>query len=162
MTMLKTFQRSSFAPSRSPARMRWPVEEMGRNSVRPSTMPRTNASMRLDKELPYRLPECRHVVGAIVPGAGELDPPFRSLPGLEKPLRMDYGNDLVVLGDDAEKRRGDGRRVRERVEGMLQHPAHRQVRGVVARGVGHAVVRRHQDHALDPARRRGLGGDAAA
>src|ERR1043165_7247499 len=111
MTMLKTFQRSSFAPSRSPARMRWPVEEMGRNSVRTSTIPRTDALMRvmrLDKELPYRLPECRHVVGAIVPRAGELDPPFRSLPGLEKPLRMDCGNDLVALGAEAEERGGDG------------------------------------------------------
>src|SRR5678815_3921290 len=107
MTILKTFQRSLFAPSRSPARIRWPVEEIGRNSVRPSTMPRTNASMRLDKELPDGLRECRHVVGAIVPRTAQLDPPLRSVPGVEKALRMDYRDDLVALGDEAEQRRAD-------------------------------------------------------
>src|SRR3954451_22944930 len=109
MTILKTFQRSSFAPSKSPARMRCPVEEIGRNSVRPSTMPRMNASMRSDKELPDGLPECRHVVGAIVPRPVQLDPSLRSLPCVEQAPRMDCRDDFVALGDEAEERRGDRR-----------------------------------------------------
>src|SRR4051812_17260346 len=107
MTILKTFQRSSFAPSKSPARIRCPVEEIGRNSVRPSTMPRTNASMRLAKELPDGLPECRHVVGAIVPRTAQLHPPLRSLPGIEQASGAGHGDDFVALGDDAEQWRGD-------------------------------------------------------
>src|SRR4051812_30876582 len=110
MTILKTLQRSSFAPSKSPARMRWPVEEIGRNSVRPSTMPRTNASMRLAKELPDGLPECRHVVGAIVPRAAKLHPPLRTLPCVEQASRVGHRDDFVALGDEAEQRRGDRRR----------------------------------------------------
>jgi hypothetical protein len=58
--------------------------------------------MRLDKKLPDGLPECRHVVGAIVPRAAQLDPPLRSLPRVEKASRMDYRDDLVALGDEAE------------------------------------------------------------
>ena len=34
-------------PSRSPARIRWPVLEIGRNSVRPSTMPRTQCIKKI-------------------------------------------------------------------------------------------------------------------
>src|SRR6185503_8716704 len=147
---------------RSPARMRWPVEEMGRNSVRPSTMPRMNASTRLDKELPDGLPECGLVVGAIVPRAVELDPPLRSLPGFEKALRMDYGDDFVAPGDQAKERRGDARRLPERVERMPQHPAHRQVRVVMPRDARQAVVRRDQNHAVDLAGRRQLDDDPGA
>src|SRR5262245_4973232 len=98
--------------------MRWPVDEMGRNSVRPSTMPRMNASMRLDKKLPDRRPEFRRFVGAIVPRATQLHPPLRTLPGVVKALRMDYGHDLIVLGDEAEQRRSDGRSSPDRVERM--------------------------------------------
>src|SRR6185295_2171397 len=101
---------------RSPARMRWPVEETGRNSVRPSTMPRMNASMRLDKELPDGRPECGRVVGAIVPCALERHPPLRAPPGVEKAPRMDYGDDLIASGDQAKQRRGNRGRARERVE----------------------------------------------
>ena len=43
ITMSKTLPFSSFRSSRSETMMRWPVEETGRNSVRPSTTPRTSA-----------------------------------------------------------------------------------------------------------------------
>ena len=43
MTTLNTFQVSASKPSSSVARIRWPVEETGMNSVRPSTMPRRMA-----------------------------------------------------------------------------------------------------------------------
>ena len=43
MAMSKTLALSSSNPSSAPARMRWPVLEIGRNSVRPSTMPITAA-----------------------------------------------------------------------------------------------------------------------
>src|SRR5215475_6340765 len=43
MAMSNVFAFSSLKPRRSPARIRWPVLETGRNSVRPSTTPRTRA-----------------------------------------------------------------------------------------------------------------------
>ena len=43
MAMAKTLAFSSSQPSSELVRMRWPVLEMGRNSVRPSTMPRMTA-----------------------------------------------------------------------------------------------------------------------
>src|SRR5258706_5641650 len=46
ITMSKTLPFSSFSPRRSETRMRCPVEEIGRNSVRPSTTPRRTASSR--------------------------------------------------------------------------------------------------------------------
>ena len=39
MAMSNTLPLASSMPSRLPARIRWPVEEIGRNSVRPSTIP---------------------------------------------------------------------------------------------------------------------------
>ena len=39
MAMSNTLALVPVKPSRLPARIRWPVEEMGRNSVKPSTMP---------------------------------------------------------------------------------------------------------------------------
>src|SRR5437870_8654197 len=105
---------------RSPARIRWPVLETGRNSVRPSTRPRISASMRLDKKLPDGPPERRRVVGAIVPRVGQLHPPLGPFPGLEKPLRVDYGNDLIVRRYEAQQRRGDLRRALHRVERVLE------------------------------------------
>src|SRR5207249_1198014 len=116
---------------RSPARMRWPVVETGRNSVRPSTMPRMSASMRLDKKLPDGPPEGRRVVRAIVPRAGQLHPPLRPFPGVVKALRVDYGNDFVVRRDQAQQRRGDLRRALDRVERVLEHQAHRKERVMV-------------------------------
>src|SRR5688572_32920009 len=108
---------------------------MGRNSVRPSTMPRISASSRslivLFQEAANRAPELRRVVGAIVPRARQLHPPFRPLPGVVKALRMDYGNDLVALGDQAQQRGGYARRVLRRLEAVLEQPAHRQIRIVV-------------------------------
>src|SRR5690348_8728256 len=46
MTILKVSQRSPVAPVSSPARMRCPVLEIGRNSVTPSTTPRISAFSR--------------------------------------------------------------------------------------------------------------------
>ncbi len=46
MTISNSLPRSSLKSSRSPARIRWPVDEMGRNSVSPSTMPRMRALSR--------------------------------------------------------------------------------------------------------------------
>src|SRR5215510_8738261 len=43
IAMSNVFAFSSLKPRRSPARMRWPVLETGRNSVRPSTTPSTRA-----------------------------------------------------------------------------------------------------------------------
>jgi hypothetical protein len=43
MTISKSLPRSSLKLSRSPARIRCPVLEIGRNSVRPSTTPRMSA-----------------------------------------------------------------------------------------------------------------------
>src|SRR5574340_1255688 len=101
---------------RSPARMRWPVLEIGRNSVRPSTMPRMNASIRLvillSEKAADRRPEFGGAVGAIVPGASQLHPSFRPTPGVKKAPRMDYGNDFVALGDQTEQRHGNARRKR--------------------------------------------------
>jgi hypothetical protein len=39
IAMSKTLALSSSKPSSEPARIRWPVDEIGRNSVRPSTIP---------------------------------------------------------------------------------------------------------------------------
>jgi len=39
IAMSKTLDLASVMPSRLPVRMRWPVDEIGRNSVSPSTMP---------------------------------------------------------------------------------------------------------------------------
>src|SRR6266568_7667390 len=43
ITISNTFAFSPLKPSRSPARIRWPVEETGKNSVRPSTTPSIKA-----------------------------------------------------------------------------------------------------------------------
>src|SRR5688500_1866070 len=110
--------------------MRWPVDEMGRNSVRPSTMPRMNASIKFDKKLPDGAPEGGRVVRAIVPCTFQRHPPLSPAPRLEKALRVDYRNHLVALGDEAEQRCGERRRMRQRIEPMPEHPAHRQV-GIV-------------------------------
>src|SRR4029453_545778 len=47
MAMLKTAHSSALKPSSSVARIRWPVEETGRYSVTPSTMPRMMTSQRI-------------------------------------------------------------------------------------------------------------------
>jgi hypothetical protein len=46
ITMSKTLPFSSFTPRRSETMIRWPVEEIGRNSVRPSTTPSRSAFVR--------------------------------------------------------------------------------------------------------------------
>ena len=59
-TTSNTFAFSPCKPSRLPARIRWPVLEIGRNSVRPSTMPRIAAltsngnAMSSSHEFPVR------------------------------------------------------------------------------------------------------------
>src|SRR2546423_8492622 len=151
---------------RSPARMRWPVDEIGRNSVRPSTMPRMSASSRLCnvvfQEISYALPELGSIVGAIVPRAAQLYPPFGAFPGVEKTLRMDHGDDLVALGAEAKQRRFDPRRALDGVEGVPQHPADRQIRVMVSGDIGQAVERRHEDYAAHRAGGGKLDGHAAA
>src|SRR5512142_2838945 len=47
MAISNTLALSSLNPSRSPARIRCPVLDTGRNSVRPSTMPRMSACSRM-------------------------------------------------------------------------------------------------------------------
>src|ERR687889_445393 len=48
MAMLNTAHSSARKPSSSVARIKWPVEETGRYSVMPSTMPRMMTSRRTD------------------------------------------------------------------------------------------------------------------
>src|SRR3954471_10924242 len=135
MTMLKTFQRSSFASSRSPARMRWPVLEIGRNSVSPSTMPRMTALIRmarsifslLSKKLGYCRPESWHAVRTIVACPGQQQPAFRPGPGFIQPPGVLRRNDFVLLGRDAKKRRSDLRRELDRVEAVFEHQVDRHV-----------------------------------
>src|SRR5207302_7328637 len=47
MMTLNAFHCSALKPSNSVARIKWPVEETGRNSVTPSTMPRMIAISRM-------------------------------------------------------------------------------------------------------------------
>src|SRR5258706_443554 len=150
MTMLNTFQRSSLASSNSPARIRWPVLEIGRNSVRPSTTPRTRALRRslIQKGVDAR-PEFGMSVDVVVVSAFECDPAFRARPGVEKNLGMLGRNDAIAHADDAEQRRGDLRRTRERIEAMLEKPADGQVRIVTPADRHHAVERRDEDCRVD-------------
>jgi hypothetical protein len=46
MKTVKAAARSPVKPRKCPARIRWPVEETGTNSVSPSTIPRTSAMRR--------------------------------------------------------------------------------------------------------------------
>ena len=47
MKISKVAARAPVNPRRLPATIRWPVDETGRNSVRPSTIPRATATQRM-------------------------------------------------------------------------------------------------------------------
>src|SRR5665213_699000 len=71
--MSKTLLLSSVKPSSEPARIRWPVLETGRNSVRPSTIPMIAAlasSSRSKKRSGRR--KVRHLSGAVLRPGGAL------------------------------------------------------------------------------------------
>ena len=53
MTISNSFARSPVKFSSDPATIRWPVEDTGRNSVRPSTRPRMAATMRSGAVIAY-------------------------------------------------------------------------------------------------------------
>src|SRR5213080_4994269 len=53
MTISKAAARGPTNPSAWPARIRWPVDETGRNSVAPSTSPRTIAARRVGTASSY-------------------------------------------------------------------------------------------------------------
>src|SRR3954471_11076673 len=132
MTMLNTCQRSSLAPRRSPARMRWPVLEIGRNSVRPSTTPRIRATRRsLIQKGVDASPVKRVSVDGVVAGFFQRDPALRSRPcGVEK-LRMLGRDDAIAHRHQAEERDAERRRTRDGIEAVLEHPRDRQERVMV-------------------------------
>src|SRR4029079_907812 len=135
ITMLNTFQRSSLAPSSSPARIRCPVLEIGRDSVRASTVPSMPALRRMARSIfsllsekrGYGLPERRHAIRTIVAGFGQQDPFLGPGPGVEEPPGVLGRDDLVVPGGDAKKRRRHPRRKLDRREPVAQEKIHRQV-----------------------------------
>src|SRR5215207_9597996 len=65
IAMSKTLAFSSSKPSSAPARIRWPVDEIGRNSVRPSTMPMTAAlaSKTISTRAPFKSADYREDLG---------------------------------------------------------------------------------------------------
>src|SRR5688572_6807839 len=141
ITRLNASQRSPVASSRSAARIRWPVLEIGRNSVSPSTMPRTTALSRrarsifssLLEKARDGLPEGGDAVRTIVVRALQLDPLLRAAPGVvERPRALDRDH-FVARGGNAEQRHRELPRPLSRIERVAQHEPHRQIRIVMLR-----------------------------
>src|SRR5678815_427378 len=157
ITRLNTVERSSVAPIRSAARIRWPVLEIGRNSVRPSTTPRISALRRsLIQECVDAPPEVGMCVDVVVVGAFEGDPALRARPGVVEKLGMFRRDDAIAHCDHAQQRRRNLRRAGKRIEAMLEEPADGQVRIVAPADRHQAVERRDEDRRIDLA----LGGKA--
>src|SRR5688500_7748134 len=107
--------------------MRWPVLDTGRNSVSPSTMPRTSASRRFfSQESRDTGPIVRRVVGAVVARAFEADPLLRPAPHIVEAPSVLGRDDLILGGDDTQKPGFHLGRVGGRIETVLQEPVHRQ------------------------------------
>src|SRR6185503_4528257 len=156
MTRLKTVQRSSLAPMRSAVRIRCPVLEIGRNSVMPSTTPRTTA---LRRSFIQECVDASPVVGMCVDGVVarffQRHPALRSGPRVEEKLGMLRRDDAIAACHETEKRRGDLRRERERIEAVPEQDADGQERIVTLADRHHAVERRDEDQRVDLA----LGGE---
>src|SRR5688500_14527219 len=93
MAMLNTAQASASKPSSSVARIKWPVDETGRYSVTPSTMPRMMTRSRTGMRG--------------LRGGRQVDPPAGEAPALVEAAEP-------FVGDRAQRRRLDPERLQPR------------------------------------------------
>src|SRR2546428_6821321 len=110
MMISKAAARGPTKPSAWPARIRWPVDETGRNSVAPSTSPRMIAARRVDTASSYTKrgtvhPDLRDRGGGAVDASSDgpdvLHRPTLDAPGLDPgKLRRDADRLVHVRGLD--------------------------------------------------------------
>ena len=141
-------------PSRSPARIRWPVLEIGRNSVMPSTRPRISACSELvhgwvftRKSATFRQ-NSGWLSVVLWPASSSTQPALGPAPGLVQAARVHGRNHLVAR--PAMQSSGaviPGARL-DRVERMAQQQLDRQERVVVLGHFHQAVERGHEHHRL--------------
>src|SRR5262245_12922979 len=79
MTISRVFAAGVFWPRRSPRRMRWPVDETGRNSVRPSITPISTASSKFMRGHYTRCVGKDVSCGSVQPMSGPFDKELESI-----------------------------------------------------------------------------------